>query len=517
MRVSPPASRYRLWPRLAPFDVAWLIVAPFAALALRDDQLLRWDVNAQGSFEAYQYALITVLCALPAVAIFRLCDSLSRHFAFGDVWAILGAAVLAASASAALTFTVNRLDHIPRSTPAIYAIVLLAGLVGGRVVARAVGAERANEEAWAAARRGARSRRVIVVGVDRFSTLAIKLVQSQAPRAVEIVAALDPRVRLVGRTISGVKIVGAPDELAPIVKEYKEHGVEVDEVWVADEAIAFIPDAQRALSEACEVADLHWSFLSRALNLVPARSLVASTGATAGAAPRYFRRKRPFDAAVATVLLVALAPLAAIVAAIAAYDVGTPIVFWQERIGRNGRRFLLYKFRTFRAPFDRKGGTVPQQARMSRIGAFVRRSRLDEIPQLWNIIRGEMSLIGPRPLLPVDQPEDSRTRLLVRPGVTGWAQVNGATLVTADEKDALDAWYIHHASPALDLRIALRTLAYLVRGERKDEAAIDEALRWRREAREIDDRFSGGGSRESACEGEPGPSGARYDPVEAAQ
>jgi hypothetical protein len=125
---------------------------------------------------------------------------------------------------------------------------------------------------------------------------------------------------------------------------------------------------------------------------------------------------------------------------------------------------------------------------MSRTGAIIRRTRLDEIPQLWNVVRGEMSLIGPRPLLPVDQPADPRTRLLVPPGITGWAQVNGATALTADEKEALDAWYIRHASLALDVRVALRTMRYLGRGERKDPATIKEAMDWRRKSQGIDDR-----------------------------
>ena len=160
-------------------------------------------------------------------------------------------------------------------------------------------------------------------------------------------------------------------------------------------------------------------------------------------------------------------------------DLGAPVVFWQERIGQNGRKFLLYKFRSFRAPFDRAGATVPSDRRASRIGQVIRKSRLDEIPQLWNVVRGEMALIGPRPLLPIDQPADPSTRLLVRPGITGWAQVNGGTALTAEEKDALDSWYIRHASPILDLQVAWRTIRRFGQGERSDAAAIEQAIAWR--------------------------------------
>jgi lipopolysaccharide/colanic/teichoic acid biosynthesis glycosyltransferase len=491
MRFSAPTSKSRFLPRVTPFDAILVIVAPFAALALRDDSLLRFDLAALGSREVYQYALITIVCALPSVAAFRLCDALGRDFAFVDVFGILGAAGVASSTSAALTFTVNRLDAIPRSTPLIYAIVLVAGLAGGRAIVRAAASRRMAQEESGGERPRAQCRRVIVVGVDRFSTLAIKLAQCQSPRAVEIVAALDPRDRLVGRTVNGVRIVGAPADLSLIAREYAEHGVCVDEVWVSDVLIAQNPEILSGLSDASVHESLRCSSVSGALNLVPAQSTIearsdAVSRAAVAPAPLYFRFRRPVEAVASFALLVILAPVAIAVAAIVALDVGAPIVFWQERIGRNGRKFLLYKFRTFRAPFDRDGGAIPREKRLSRIGALIRKTRLDEVPQLWNVVRGEMSLIGPRPLLPVDQPADPRTRLLVRPGVTGWAQINGATALTADEKDALDAWYIRHASLGLDLRVALRTIVHLGQGERKDAAAIEEALEWRRKMQDAD-------------------------------
>ena len=227
--------------------------------------------------------------------------------------------------------------------------------------------------------------------------------------------------------------------------------------------------------------------MSAALNLIPLRSdLVGGDEAVAPAAipppPPYFRFRRLIDAVLSALLLAALAPLAIIVTTIVVLDLGAPVVFWQERIGQNGRRFLLYKFRSICAPFDRAGAVVPSDRRASRIGQVIRKSRLDEIPQLWNVVRGEMALIGPRPLLPIDQPTDPSTRLLVRPGITGWAQVSGGTALTAEEKDALDSWYIRHASPILDLQVAWRTIRRFGQGERRDAAAIEQAITWRLEA-----------------------------------
>ena len=491
MRFSAPTSKSRFSPRVAPFDAFLVVVAPFAALALRDDSLLRFDLASLGSREAYQYALITIVCALPCVAAFRLCDALGHDFAFVDILGILGAAGVASSMSAALTFTVNRLDTIPRSTPLIYAIVLVAGLTGGRAIMRAAASRRMARQEGGGERPCAQCRRVIVVGIDRFSTLAIKLAQCQSSHVVEIVAALDPRDRLIGRTVNGVRIVGAPGDLSPIAREYAEHGVCIDEVWVSDVLIAQSPEILRALSDASLRGSLRCSSVSGALNLAPAPAAIevrddAVSRAAVAPAPLYFRFRRPVEAVASLALLVMLAPVTLVVAAIVALDVGAPIVFWQERIGQNGRKFLLYKFRTFQAPFGRDGEAIALEKRLSKIGALIRKTRLDEVPQLWNVVRGEMSLIGPRPLLPVDQPADPRTRLLVRPGVTGWAQVNGATALTADEKDALDAWYIRHASLALDLRVALRTILYLGRGERKDAAAIEAAMAWRRKTSDVD-------------------------------
>ena len=137
--------------------------------------------------------------------------------------------------------------------------------------------------------------------------------------------------------------------------------------------------------------------------------------------------------------------------------------------------FFLYKFRTLRPPFDRHGQPVPNDQRISWIGHLLRESRLDEFPQLFNVLFGDMSLIGPRPLLPEDQPTNASLRLMVRPGLTGWAQINGGNLITPEEKGALDDWYVQKASLWLDLRIALLTLRFLFTGERRSEQAVSEA------------------------------------------
>ena len=327
-------------------------------------------------------------------------------------------------------------------------------------------------------------RRVLLIGVDRFAAATIKLVYCQRPRTTLIVAALDPRMHFHGRAIGGVKIVGRVEELEEVVAEYQVHGVEIDEVWLSDDAATLPAEALQRLSEQCEKRALKLKRIAVALNLESrvqeeARPVVSQPTAEIELT-EYFELKRILDIIAAAGLLIALTPLAAIAACLVLYDVGAPILFWQQRIGRNGRKFLLYKFRTYHAPFDRRGNKIAQEDRLSRLGRAIRAGRLDEIPQLLNVLVGDMSLIGPRPLLPIDQPSDPRLRLSVRPGITGWAQLNGGTFVTPAEKDALDVWYIKHASLALDLKIAINTLLFSVTGgEKMNHAAVEEAVRWR--------------------------------------
>jgi lipopolysaccharide/colanic/teichoic acid biosynthesis glycosyltransferase len=184
----------------------------------------------------------------------------------------------------------------------------------------------------------------------------------------------------------------------------------------------------------------------------------------------YLRVKRVFDFCVALALSMALAPVFAIVALGVLIDLGWPITFWQKRDGKDGEPFLIYKIRTMHAPFDRLGRFVEEDRRASRFGKFLRRTRLDELPQLWNVLTGAMSFVGPRPLLPVDQPSTSKYRLQLLPGLTGWAQIHGGKRVDADDKGLLDDWYVEHASFWLDISIILRTGLIVVLGDERIEA-----------------------------------------------
>jgi lipopolysaccharide/colanic/teichoic acid biosynthesis glycosyltransferase len=183
----------------------------------------------------------------------------------------------------------------------------------------------------------------------------------------------------------------------------------------------------------------------------------------------YDRGKRALDLAIALPAAVIFAPFVAGFAAAVRLETPGPIFFRQERIGRGGRPFRILKLRTLHdeppnAPADYLISAGDR--RITRVGAFLRRWSLDELPQLWNIIRGDMSVVGPRPTLgyQVEQyTPEQRRRLEVLPGVTGWAQVNGRNRLTWPERIELDVWYVDHRSLSLDLKILLRTPRILFR------------------------------------------------------
>jgi len=174
-----------------------------------------------------------------------------------------------------------------------------------------------------------------------------------------------------------------------------------------------------------------------------------------------FNRKRSFDFVIAGVLFFLILPIFSVVAVLILVKVGSPIFFRQTRPGLNGKPFEMIKFRTMLDAVDKDGNPLPDDQRMTPFGTMLRSASLDELPELWNVLRGDMSLVGPRPLLMEYLPlynDEQRRRHEVRPGITGWAQVNGRNSLSWDERFKLDVWYVDHQSFWLDLKILFLTV-----------------------------------------------------------
>ena len=178
------------------------------------------------------------------------------------------------------------------------------------------------------------------------------------------------------------------------------------------------------------------------------------------------RLKRLFDLVVTVPALLLLAPVLALIALLVRLKLGAPVLFRQQRPGLHGKPFTLYKFRTMTNAHDAEDNLLPDAERLTSFGRFLRSSSLDELPELFNVLQGEMSLVGPRPLrmeyLPLYTPEQAR-RHDARPGITGWAQINGRNLLSWEEKFEMDVWYVDNHSFMLDLRILFMTVEQVLK------------------------------------------------------
>jgi lipopolysaccharide/colanic/teichoic acid biosynthesis glycosyltransferase len=186
--------------------------------------------------------------------------------------------------------------------------------------------------------------------------------------------------------------------------------------------------------------------------------------------------KRTLDFTAAVIGLILVSPLLAFIAVSIWARMGRPVFFRQKRPGYRGRLFTVVKFRTMIHAYDREGRPLPDKARITSLGRLLRRTSLDELPQLFNVLSGEMSLVGPRPLLPeylkCYTPQQAR-RHEVQPGITGLAQIKGRNALSWEDRFALDVWYVDHQNLLLDLRILLQTLVCLLR---RDSVSADGDL-----------------------------------------
>jgi lipopolysaccharide/colanic/teichoic acid biosynthesis glycosyltransferase len=456
MAVPSPTSRRKRRVDVSIWDALWALASPVLALWLGNALVLaRQDWNA-----TIIYCALSTGFAVVAFVAFGLQKTVTRHFSAHEVLDIAEAVLFAQLLTYGLLFTLTRLDGIPRSVPLYHGLLLAGGLIFIRIATRVGGNERRASDYQF------RRERIIVIGANRLAASFISMLRAYAPNQEGVVAVLEEKQSAVGRSLSGVQVLGTPQELDVIVAEFAVHGVHVDRVVLAGETDLLSSAALHDVERVCNKRQLELAYLPRMLGLteqgLSSAKVVAATD-TGAERHLFLRLKRAIDVLGSLALMILLLPLFATVTLLVLIDVGSPVLFWQERTGRRGMPFLIYKYRTLRAPFDSKGRPALGDRQPSMIGRYLRATRLDELPQLINVLFGDMSLIGPRPLLPEDQPSNTALRLSVRPGITGWAQVNGAKLVSKEDKEKFDEWYVRNASPWLDTKIAITTLRILTR------------------------------------------------------
>jgi lipopolysaccharide/colanic/teichoic acid biosynthesis glycosyltransferase len=476
-------------------DVLLVLLGTVTALILRDN----FELSYARMVALLPYFICTVIAASIVLPAFGVNRAVWRFSAMPDYLRIAAAMLVIVIANVAMSFAYDRLDPAPRALPFLQFDVALILLLAARVVYRQHHLGRrlrrqgmtplnvVDEPA---------TQTVLLIGLSPLTEAYLQSLAEFAPGRMKVVGILGRSDRHVGRLVASHKVLGLPEHLDRVLLELSIKGLTVDRIVVTAPATALSP-AARELIESTREAGVEVRYMGEdlGLELSPAPSALAGAraakAATEGAVEfkletreiaslkrrSYWRVKRALDIAGALLLLIAASPLLIGVGLAVIGSVGWPLVFWQQRPGLGGRPFRLLKFRSMRGGVGADGRQLSDDERVSAVGNFLRRSRLDELPQLFNILRGDMSFIGPRPLLPRDQDDAHRARLLVRPGLTGWAQVVGGRAISAADKAALDVWYVRHANLQLDLAILMRTVPMLLVGERTSEGLIREAWR----------------------------------------
>lgn len=415
-----------------------------------------------------------------------------------DYFRLLRASVAVVLASVAFGFAAGWMTRLPRSFPVIQCLLMILFLPSARIGLRLLHQQRRKEFVAheIASKRSKRQRpTAIIVGMNRTADLFLKSINEFGQGKFRVAGVISRKDCHVGRQFRSFPVLGTPEHVNSVINTLSIHGVQIDCIIVALPRHKLSARALDAFERAEQAQNARIIFMSDQLHSL----LPGGPGATSDARLRlgstevlpyversceleaalhrpYWARKRIVDIIIASIAIIVALPLMILVYLFNIFMFGFPVVFWQERPGLNGVPFVLYKFRSLHDALDGAGQILPKEARETAYGRVLRSLRLDELPQLFSILAGHMSFIGPRPLLLEDQLDEFANRLLVRPGLTGWAQVNGGNCIGTVEKMALDLWYIRNASMRVDLEIIARTIGVLFKGEHKCVSSIEMAM-----------------------------------------
>jgi lipopolysaccharide/colanic/teichoic acid biosynthesis glycosyltransferase len=430
---------------------------------------------------SYGVPLFLACCAV-TFSLFGMHRAFWRYATAQELLVLFKATACAIVMFVAALFIVDRLVTVPRAVPVIMWFVLVGLLCGSRLTyvtvvvpsrrARALGV---SHDEWEP---------VVVAGVGDATALLIQLTTGRRPgeQRFGVVGLLDSQPGALGRSVHHVPVMGRLDDLPQAVAQLSVHGMRPRRVVLGlplEQYDAGLLEQLYASAEQLAIP-VHTADKFVRLTMIEREreSRAENAQITTQQQTVFLTLKRLTDVAGALLLLLVTAPLMLVPVLSLWGSLGRPVFFHQVRPGRNLQPFTLYKFRTLKHGHILNGRMLSDEERQTFLGNLIRRTRLDELPQLWNVLIGDMSLIGPRPLLPRDLPdlgEALHERFSVRPGLTGWAQVNGGHQLTTDQKLALDLWYIHNHSLWLDLKILGKTIWMVIFGERVNEAALRQA------------------------------------------
>jgi len=470
-------------------DVTLVVSATLLAHWLLTDFSPSW----QRTWAITPYVLTSGIATSLIVPAFRLERRLWQYASMADYARICCVALTIVTVSLAITYSLDQLDGVARALPVLQLLLTLGGLIGARGIAcwwGQTGRRPRARHVQFGALHDTCAQTVLLIGTTELADIYLRALDVMGTKSVQVAGIIGLDDQHVGRLFRNLEVLGGAADIGCVLRRLRCHGIVVDRFVVTEPLPSdILADlAQTAAVEGITLhdasgrvllgADLPIAYALQQAEPVsrPVAQFNLSPEQTSRQARRLFwSAKRAIDFIAALGLIIVMLPVFALTALVVVIDVGFPVLFWQSRPGLGGRAFKVVKFRTMRPQYTLEGVALSDQARTSNLGAFIRRLRLDELPQLFAILSGQMSFIGPRPLLAGDQPPAARARLLVRPGLTGLAQVAGGRLISPIDKAALDLSYIHNASLWCDIKILLRTVALIVRGERRQYRLIANA------------------------------------------
>jgi lipopolysaccharide/colanic/teichoic acid biosynthesis glycosyltransferase len=445
------------------FDASCLTGALAAALYLRHGlPLIQEGTNT----DLVLLLLTTFAVALLVLPLLRTHLTMWRYTGGSEIRDVILAVSAVVVLSNAVLFLTSRLEMMPRSVPPLHLTLALVAMLGSRMLARYLLVPR-NAVALTSA-----SQHVLVIGANSTAELYLQIARRVLHQAVRVEGFIDSNRELTNRRFHQHKILGTVQDIPKLIEKFLVHGIAISQVVLATRLGDLTAEDRKLLLQLKRSGTV--TLIHFAKQMLPPKTpttFPTAAPATSGSTLHtgiYPSLKRLSDILFSAALLLLLSPLMLLTALLVALDVGFPLLFWQKRPGLHGRPFHLYKFRTMRSGSrrldeDRQSHKTSDKDRTSTIGYWLRRLRLDELPQLVQILTGTMSFVGPRPLLPEDQPTAGHIRLSVRPGVTGWAQIHGGDALSPEQKLVLDSWYIEHMSWWLDMRILVRTVLVLLK------------------------------------------------------
>ena len=466
-------------------DLLFVALATIVAIMLRG----YFDTVSESLIALMPYGVISLTCASVMFFLGGVDRTPWRYNSVADHLQLIVLTAMAILLALVVTFALNRLAPVARSLPVLQGGLIVSILITARSAARFWHIRQIHISRGGCVNEKTHET-VLVVGVNTVTELFLLSVKEFAAQQLQVAGIVTEEPSMRGRTIQQKPVVGTVEELRDILESLEVHGASVNRIVVATPADRLQRRSLEILSEIENSSDVIVQFLSERLGfegvsqkesgasgqarVAPVRNVIPAHYTNSGR--RSLRlEKRIADVLGAALLVFALTPVTILVAFIVGLDVGFPLIFWQQRPGLGGRPFKLYKFRTMRAAHDKHRVRIPDEQRSSVIGQILRRTRLDELPQLYNVLIGDMSLIGPRPLLPCDQAPEYAARLSVRPGITGWAQVNGGRIISSSDKCILDIWYAQNASFVLDVKIVLSTAKMILFGDQINTEAVNQA------------------------------------------